>query len=61
MFEEIKPHIIELRKRLAISVAAVIVFFVICFTFWEPLLAWMTAPLKAALPAGSNIIFTQVQ
>ena len=38
-----------------------IVFFVICFTFWEPLLAWMTAPLKAALPAGSNIIFTQVQ
>lgn len=61
MFEELKPHLVELRKRLGISVASVIVAFIICFSFWNPLLAWMTAPLKAVLPEGSNIIFTSVQ
>ncbi|MBN7287679.1 MULTISPECIES: twin-arginine translocase subunit TatC [Campylobacter] len=61
MFEELKPHLVELRKRLAISIFAVIVCFGLCFLFWNPLLAWMTAPLKQALPAGSNIVFTQVQ
>ncbi|KEA46445.1 preprotein translocase subunit TatC [Campylobacter mucosalis] len=61
MFEEIKPHLVELRKRLGISVASVFVMFVVCFSFWNPILAWMTEPLKEALPTGSNIIFTQVQ
>ncbi|MFL1706425.1 twin-arginine translocase subunit TatC [Campylobacter sp. MOP7] len=61
MFEELKPHLVELRKRLFISVMSVIVMFVVCFSFWNPILALMTAPLKNALPAGSNIIFTQVQ
>lgn len=61
MFEELKPHLIELRKRLAISVASVIVAFVVCFSFWNPILSWMTEPLKVVLPQGSNIIFTQVQ
>ncbi|WP_169752250.1 twin-arginine translocase subunit TatC [Campylobacter mucosalis] len=61
MFEEIKPHLVELRKRLGISVASVFVMFVVCFSFWNPILAWMTEPLKEVLPASSNIIFTQVQ
>ena len=61
MFEELKPHLVELRKRLAISIFAVMVCFGLCFLFWNPLLAWMTAPLKQALPVGSNIVFTQVQ
>ncbi|WP_169764227.1 twin-arginine translocase subunit TatC [Campylobacter mucosalis] len=61
MFEEIKPHLVELRKRLGISVASVFVMFMVCFSFWNPILAWMTEPLKDVLPAGSNIIFTQVQ
>ncbi|MDL0089119.1 twin-arginine translocase subunit TatC [Campylobacter gastrosuis] len=61
MFEELKPHIAELRKRLTISIISVIVAFLACFAFWEPILAWMSAPLKAALPSGSEIIFTQVQ
>jgi len=60
MFEDLKPHIAELRKRLIYSVASVIVMFFLAFTFWEPILAWMTAPLKDALPEGTNIIFTQV-
>ncbi len=61
MFEELKPHIAELRKRLGISIATVIIMFFVCFNYWEPLLAWMIAPLKAALPSTSHIIFTKVQ
>ena len=60
MFEELKPHLAELRKRLLISVAVVFVMFVICFGFWEHILDWMILPLKEALPAGSNVIFTKV-
>ncbi len=61
MFEELKPHIAELRKRLGISIATVIIMFFVCFTYWEPLLSWMIAPLKTALPSTSHIIFTRVQ
>ncbi len=61
MFDELKPHLVELRKRLAISVSIVIIMFVVCFSFWEPILGWMIAPLKAVLPTGSNVIFTGVQ
>jgi len=61
MFDELKPHIAELRKRLGISLAVVIIMFIVCFSFWQPLLAWMIAPLKAVLPEGSNVIFTGVQ
>ncbi len=60
MFEDLKPHIVELRKRLLISVLAVLVGFGICFNFWEVVLGFMIAPLKAVLPAGSNVIFTQI-
>ncbi|MBS5831368.1 MAG: twin-arginine translocase subunit TatC, partial [Campylobacter concisus] len=37
MFEELRPHLIELRKRLFISIVSVFVCFGICFTFWNPL------------------------
>ena len=60
MFEDLRPHLIDLRKRLLISALSVIVCFIICFNFWAPLLDFMTAPLKAVLPDNSNIIFTQV-
>ena len=49
MFDEIKPHLIELRKRLAISVGSLIVMFFVMFYFHEPLLEWIVAPLNAAL------------
>jgi len=60
MFEELKPHLAELRKRLLISIATVFVMFIICFGFWEIILDWMIMPLKEALPQGSNVIFTKV-
>lgn len=61
MFEDLKPHLIELRKRLFISSASIFVLFFVCFAFWNPILSWMTAPLMEILPKGSDIIFTQVQ
>ena len=61
MFSEIKPHLIELRKRLAISVVTVVVMFFVMFTVWQPILEWMTAPLTAVLPKGSSVVFTKLQ
>ena len=61
MFSEIKPHLVELRKRLGISVVAVIVMFFIMFSVWQPILEWMTAPLNAVLPKGSSVVFTKLQ
>ncbi len=49
MFEEIRPHLAELRTRLALSVASVFVAFVVTFTFHETILEWITAPLQNAL------------
>lgn len=49
MFEDIKPHLTELRKRLAISVGSLIVMFFIMFFFHEAILNWMVEPLNNAL------------
>ncbi len=49
MFESMKPHLIELRKRLAISVFSVLVGFVIAFSFHNTILGWITDPLRNAL------------
>lgn len=51
MFEDLRPHLIELRKRLAISVGTVIIMFFVMFFFHEPLLEWIVAPLNTALIA----------
>ncbi len=61
MFDELRPHLAELRKRLGISVAVIFVMFFVCFSFWEPILAWMISPLNNVLPEGSHVIFTKVQ
>lgn len=49
MFEDLRPHLIELRKRLGISVGSIIVMFFVMFFFHEPILEWMVAPLNTAL------------
>ena len=49
MFDELRPHLVELRKRLAISVGALIVMFFVMFYFHEALLDWMVQPLNDAL------------
>lgn len=49
MFDDLRPHLIELRKRLGISVGSLIVMFFVMFFFHEPILNWMVEPLNTAL------------
>jgi sec-independent protein translocase protein TatC len=55
MFDDIKPHLIELRKRLGISVVAVIIMTIVMWNFHDALLAWITKPLVDALVATAKI------
>jgi sec-independent protein translocase protein TatC len=49
MFEELRPHLVELRKRLGLSVLSIFIAFIIAFFFHEAILSWITAPLNEAL------------
>lgn len=49
MFDDLRPHLVELRKRLAISVGSLIVMFFVMFFFHEVILNWMVEPLNTAL------------
>lgn len=49
MFDDIRPHLVELRRRLGISFASLIVMFFVMFYFHEPILGWMVEPLNVAL------------
>ena len=60
MFEELKPHIVELRKRLVICVVALLVVFIATFSFWKEILDFVLMPLKEVLPEQSNVVFTQL-
>jgi sec-independent protein translocase protein TatC len=57
MLEEIKPHLRDLRKRLGYALATIFVMFLAAFSFWEPIMAWMNAPMYAALPEGAQMVF----
>src|SRR5574344_70311 len=61
MFDDLKPHIADLRKRLTISTITVVIMFFACFTFYEPILEWMMAPVKHALPTGTSMIAVEIQ
>ncbi|MFB1032801.1 MAG: twin-arginine translocase subunit TatC, partial [Aliarcobacter cryaerophilus] len=55
------PHIADLRKRLVISSITVVIMFFACFSFYEPILEWMMAPVKHALPTGTSMIAVEIQ
>ncbi len=61
MFEDLKPHIADLRKRLVISSLTVIAMFFVCFAFYEPILQWMMLPAEAALPKNSQMVAVEIQ
>lgn len=61
MFDDLKPHIADLRKRLVISSITVVVMFLACFNFYEPILEWMMVPVKHALPTGTSMIAVEIQ
>lgn len=50
-------HLEELRKRLMIAGGAWVVGFIICYGFSERLFQLISAPVRAALPAGSSLVF----
>ena len=60
MLEEIRPHLIELRKRLVICVGTLLFAFIICFNFWEYILQWVTNPLNQALAKNGHIIASRM-
>lgn len=61
MFEDLKPHIADLRKRLTISSLTVVAMFFVCFAFYQPILDWMMIPVKHALPEGTSMIAVEIQ
>lgn len=61
MFEDLKPHIADLRKRLVISSITLMVMFFVCFSFYEPILNWMMVPVEAALPQNSQMVAVEIQ
>lgn len=60
MFDELRPHLVELRKRLVICVLTIIFFFIVAFAYWEIILDIMLDPLLKVLPNNSEVIFTQM-
>jgi sec-independent protein translocase protein TatC len=50
----------ELRRRIIISVASLLIAFVTCFSFSQRLYDFLMAPVRAALPEGAILIATRV-
>ncbi len=66
MFEGIKPHLADLRKRLGISVITVIVFAFVAFAFNQPIIEFVKAPLVGVVNGdpfigGIGIFFTALK
>jgi len=59
MFSDLRPHLVELRKRLGLSVLSIFVAFVIAFVFHNSILTWITQPLNDALSEVGRIIESQ--
>jgi len=55
MFSDLRPHLVELRKRLGLSVLSVFIAFIIAFVFHEIILEWITAPLNEALAEVAHL------
>jgi sec-independent protein translocase protein TatC len=52
-------HLDELRRRIIISLSALIVGFVVAFLFIDRLFAFIMRPLQAVLPDGGKLIYTE--
>ena len=55
MFDDLRPHLVELRKRLGLSVLSIFIAFIIAFVFHEAILEWITAPLNEALEQVAHL------
>jgi len=66
MFDDIKPHLVELRKRLAISMIVIIVFAFIAFGYSKEIITIVKAPLVDVVKGdpfigGIGIFFTALK
>jgi sec-independent protein translocase protein TatC len=59
MFSDLRPHLVELRKRLGLSVLSIFIAFIIAFTFHNAILTWITTPLNNALAEVGRIVESQ--
>src|SRR4030042_1099718 len=51
-------HLEELRRRLAWSIAAILVGFLLCWVWAPPIFAWLSGPIPQFLPPGEKLAFT---
>jgi sec-independent protein translocase protein TatC len=51
-------HLEELRRRLAWSIGAIFVGFLLCWYWAPPIFAWLSVPITQFLPAGEKLAFT---
>ena len=58
--ENFISHLVELRDRMIRAIAAVLIVFICLFPWAKDLYALMAQPLLAALPAGGQMIATDV-
>ncbi len=56
MFQDLKPHLADLQKRLIIIALTLLVMFFVAFSNYEPILEWILEPVKSVLPKGSQMI-----
>lgn len=52
-------HLDELRRRLVLSVAALLVGFLIAFGFISPIFDFIMRPLQEILPDGGRLVYTE--
>lgn len=60
MFEELRPHLQDLRKRLMLSLLSIVVCFVVCFAFHEEIFRFVQMPIASAFDNGVNGKLIQV-
>ena len=53
-------HLEELRKRLLISLLAVLGAFILCWNFADRIFAWVELPLAKFLPKGEKLVYTRL-
>ena len=60
MFDELRPHLQDLRKRLIISVCAIVICFAGCFSFHNDIFEFIKLPIQKAFESGVNGKLIQV-
>ena len=52
-------HLDELRKRLMVVASSLLVGFVLCFAFIQPIFDFIMVPLHEILPDGGRLVYTE--